>query len=416
MIDPKKIREQYDIVKAGLDARHYPPHFLEAYVTLDQQWRQELQAVEILQQKRNGLTPKGKPTPEQQAELKQLSADLKQKEEALKELESQATQAALFLPNVPDPSTPIGHSEEENVEIRTWGTPRTFDFTPKPHNELGTQLDILDFERAAGIAGARMVVYKGQGARLERAIMNLMLDTHTQEHGYTEILPPVLVNSSSMTGTGQLPKFEDDSFKIADTDLWLSPTSEVQLTNLYKDSIIAEEKLPLQLTAYTACFRKEAGSYGKDMAGIIRLHQFNKVELVKLVHPDHSAQEHEKLLANAEVILQKLGLPYRVIALCTGDIGFCSAKTYDIEVWFPSQGKYREISSCSNFLDFQSRRAMIRYKNASTGKVNYLHTLNGSGLAIDRTWAALVENYQNQDGSITLPDVLLPYVGVTQIS
>ncbi len=411
MIDPKRIRERYNEVKAGFDARHYPPHFLENFVRLDLEWRQAQQEIDLLKNQRNQLTPKGKPTPEQFQKLKELADTIKSKQDRVQTLEQDASHAALYLPNVPHASVPVGKSEENNIEVRQVGKPRDFSFTPKAHHELGTGLNILDFERATAVSGARSVMYRGQGAKLERALINFMLDTHTTHHGYTEIIPSVMVNSASMTGTGQLPKFGEDSFKLTDTDLWLSPTSEVQLTNAYQNTILNEEELPLKLTAYTPCFRKEAGSYGKDMAGIIRLHQFNKVELVKLVHPDQSWNELETLLNNAETILQLLELPYRVITLCTGDMGFTSAKTYDIEVWFPAQGKYREISSCSNFLDFQARRAMIRYKQKDSGKVQYLHTLNGSGLAVGRTWAALVENFQNEDGSISVPDKLKPYMG-----
>jgi seryl-tRNA synthetase len=416
MLDPRRIRDEFEAVKKGLSNRGQSLDVLDHFVETDKAWRKALQEVETLSAERNALTPKGKPTPEQLQQLKQLSEQLKGKQESLSPLESDIEKAALIIPNIPHPSVPVGKDESENVVVKTVGTPKTFNFTPKPHEELAVNLGLLDFERAAKISGARFAVYKGLGARLERSLIQLMLDKHSLNHGYTEILPPVLVNSASMQGTGQLPKFADDSFKIDDTDLWLSPTSEVQLTNLYRDTIIPEEELPVKMTAYTACFRKEAGSYGKDMSGIIRQHQFNKVELVKIVHPDQSLNELELLLADAESILQALELPYRVVSLCTGDIGFSSAKTYDIEVWFPSQNKYREISSCSTFLDFQARRAMIRYKSKESGKVQYAHTLNGSGLAVGRTFAALLENYQQEDGSITIPKPLQPFLGVSSLA
>lgn len=415
MLDPRRIRDEFDSVKQGLLNRGASLDILDQFSNLDRTWRQALQEVELLQSERNAKTPKGKPSPEQLQLLKQLSDSVKQKQESLTPLEEAVQHIALTIPNVPHDSVPIGKDETENVVVKTVGTPKTFDFTPKPHEEVAQNLGLLDFENASKISGSRFVVYKGLGARLERTLIQFMLNKQTLENGYTEILPPVLVNSASMQGTGQLPKFADDSFKIDDTDYWLSPTSEVQLTNLYRDMIIPEESLPVKMSAYTPCFRKEAGSYGKDISGIIRQHQFNKVELVKIVHPDDSLKELENLLADAESILQALELPYRVVSLCTGDMGFSSAKTYDIEVWFPSQNKYREISSCSTFLDFQARRAMIRYKSKSTGKVQYAHTLNGSGLAVGRTFAALIENCQQQDGSVMIPAVLHPMLGVSTL-
>jgi seryl-tRNA synthetase len=415
MIDPKKIRENWDDVKAGLDSRNYPPEYLDNYKKLDEQWREVLQTIDTLKNKRNSSVPKGKPIPEELTKLKTLSDEIKQKNEVLQQLEEQMKKAAQELPNIPLADVPKGKTEEDNVEVRKFGVPKDFEFKPKPHDEIGKNLGVLDFETAAKVTGSRFVYYKGLGAKLERSLINFMLNTHVDKHDYQEILPPVVVNSQSMLGTGQLPKFADDSFQLTDTDYWLSPTAEVQLTNMYRDSIIPEEELPKKVTAQTICFRKEAGSYGKDVAGIIRQHQFNKVELVKFVKPENSERELELLLGNAEKILQELELPYRVVCLCTGDLGFSSAKTYDIEVWMPSQGRYREISSCSNFLDFQSRRAMIRYRSSTNGKVNYLHTLNGSGLAVGRTFAAVIENYQNADGTVTIPERLRAYMEVSKI-
>jgi seryl-tRNA synthetase len=312
---------------------------------------------------------------------------------------------------------PVGTSEKDNKEVRRWGQPPKFDFKPKPHWELGEQLGILDLERAAKISGARFAVYWEQGARLERALANFMLDLHTREHGYTEVLPPFMVNPESMYGTGQLPKFESDLFKVphGEKNFYLIPTAEVPVTNLYRDEVIASERLPVSLTAWTSCFRSEAGSHGKDVRGIIRQHQFQKVELVKFARPDSSYEEHEKLTRDAETVLQKLGLHYRVVLLCTADLGFSSAKTYDLEVWLPGQELFREISSCSNFESFQARRANIRFKPPGKGKSEYVHTLNGSGLAVGRTWVAIVENYQQADGTVIVPEALRPYMGTDRI-
>lgn len=415
MIDPKLVRDTPDIVRDSLDARRYPLHFLDSFIQADSEWRQLLQEVEILKQERNTLTPKGKPDPEILGKLKALSDAIKFKQERLLQLEFAAEQAALLLPNIPAADVPRGPSEAENVKLRQEGTPPLFSFSPKAHETIGTDLGLLDFESGAKIAGSRFVVYKGLGAKLARALIQFMLDVHTEENGYTEYAPPVIVNTRSLQATGQLPKFEDDLFKIADTDYFLSPTAEVQLTNLYRDCIISEGDLPLCMTAYTPCFRREAGSYGRDVSGLIRNHQFDKIELVRIVHPSQSEKEHQRLLAHAESILKKLELPYQVLALCTGDMGFASAKTLDLEVWFPSQNKYREISSVSNFSDFQARRAMIRYRDLQTGKVHLVHTLNGSGLAVGRTVACILENYQNEDGSIRIPTALKPYMGCTTI-
>src|ERR1700731_1664274 len=349
------------------------------------------------------------------AEMKQVSERIKQSDERIAELDTTQRALLLIIPNVPHVSVPVGHSAAENVEVRRWGTPPKFDFSPKPHWEVGERAGILDLASATKITGARFAVYKGWGARLERALANFFLDVHTREHGYTEILPPFLVNTASLTGAGQLPKFAADLFKVENTDFWLTPTSEVELHNLYRDETIPEEKLPIFLTAWTACFRSEAGAAGKDTRGILRQHQFQKVELFKFTHPQKSYEEHEALVRNAETILQRLGLHYRTMLLCTGDMGFASAKTYDIEVWLPSSGEFREISSCSNCEAFQSRRAGIRYKPKGVGKSDFVHTLNGSGLAVGRTWIAVVENYQQADGSILIPEVLRPYMGIDRI-
>ena len=349
------------------------------------------------------------------AEMKQVSERIKQTDERIAQLDAKQRELLLIIPNIPHKSVPYGQGAEGNVEVRRWGTPPKFDFQPKPHWEVGEAAGILDLEAAARITGARFAVYKGWGARLERSLANFFLDLHTREHGYAEILPPFLVNSASLLGAGQLPKFAADLFRLQDTDFWLTPTSEVELHNLYRDTTIPEEQLPIYVTAWTACFRSEAGAAGKDTRGILRQHQFQKVELFKFTHPDKSYEEHEALTRNAETILQKLGLHYRTVLLCTGDIGFASAKTYDLEVWLPSSNEFREISSCSNCEAFQARRAGIRFKPKGGGKSEFVHTLNGSGLAVGRTWIAVVENYQQADGSIVIPEVLRPYMGIERI-
>ncbi len=326
-------------------------------------------------------------------------------------VESELRNIILQIPNITNEQVPVGKDDSDNIEIRKWGEPRNFNFKVKDHVEIGKRLDILDLERAAKITGARFALYKGLGAKLERALANFMIDIHTNDHGYTEVLPPLMANSDSFIGTGNLPKFEDDLFKINDTDYYLIPTAEVPVTNIYRDEILSEDRLPVKYVAYTPCFRKEAGSYGKDVYGIMRQHQFNKVELVKFTTPQCSYDEHEALTGNAAKILELLELPYRIVVLCTGDIGFSSAKTYDIEVWIPSENKYREISSCSNFEDFQARRASIRYKPKAGGKPRLIHTINGSGLAVGRTVIAILENFQNEDGTVKLPDVLKSYMG-----
>jgi seryl-tRNA synthetase len=349
------------------------------------------------------------------AEMKQVSERIKQSDERVAELDATQRNLLLTIPNIPHSSVPIGTSAADNSEVRRWGAPPIFGFTPKPHWEVGEGAGILDLPAATKITGARFAVYKGWGARLERALANFFLDVHTREHGYTEILPPFLVNTASLTAAGQLPKFAADLFKVENHDFWLTPTAEVELHNLYRDETIPEDKLPIQVTAWTACFRSEAGAAGKDTRGILRQHQFQKVELFKFTHPEKSYEEHEALTRNAEVILQKLGLHYRTVLLCTGDTGFASAKTYDIEVWLPAANEFREISSCSNCEAFQSRRAGIRFKPKGGGKSDFVHTLNGSGLAVGRTWIAVVENYQQADGSIVIPDVLRPYMGIERI-
>jgi seryl-tRNA synthetase len=371
-----------------------------------------------------GAEKKGAITPGQKSELDGLSAEVLKLKEGIPALEEQAkaADAALYgilaiIPNLPHDSVPLGRDEAANVEVSRWGAKPEYDFTPKPHWELGEQLGILDLARAGKITGARFALYWDLGAKLERALMNFMLDLHTREHGYTEVLPPYLVNSESMYGTGQLPKFEEDLFKVpqGERDLWLIPTAEVPVTNIFRNETLDAARLPVSLTAFTPCWRSEAGSYGKDVRGIIRQHQFQKVELVKFTRPEESYAEHEKLTRAAETVLERLGLHYRRVLLCTGDMGFSSAKTYDLEVWLPGQGLFREISSCSNFESFQARRANIRYRPEGRKGSEFVHTLNGSGLAVGRTWVAIVENYQQKDGSVLIPEVLRPYIGAEKI-
>ena len=347
--------------------------------------------------------------------MKHLSEVIKQTDERIEALDARQREVLLTIPNIPHSSVPYGKGSEGNQEVRRWGQPPKFDFEPKPHWEVGEKAGILDLEAAARITGARFAVYRGWGARLERALANFFLDVHTREHGYTEILPPFLVNSASLLGAGQLPKFAADLFKVRDTDFWLTPTSEVELHNLHRDKTLGEDELPIHVTAWTACFRSEAGAAGKDTRGILRQHQFQKVELFKFTHPDKSYEEHEALVRNAEAILEKLGLHYRTVLLCSGDLGFASAKTYDLEVWLPSTNEFREISSCSNCEAFQARRAGIRFKPKSGGRSEFVHTLNGSGLAVGRTWIAIIENGQQADGSILIPEVLRPYMGIDRI-
>jgi seryl-tRNA synthetase len=395
---------------------------LDAFRTLDKERRELITTTEQLKAQRNKandeiatLKKAKQPADEKIAEMKQVSERIKQGDERIAQLDATQREFLLTIPNVPHSSVPVGHGAEDNVEVRRWGAPPKFDFTPKPHWEVGERAGILDLGVATKITGARFAVYKSWGARLERALANFFLDVHTREHGYTEILPPFLVNTASLMGAGQLPKFAADLFKVQDTDFWLTPTSEVELHNLHRDDTLAEEKLPVRVTAWTACFRSEAGAAGKDTRGILRQHQFQKVELFKFTRPEKSYEEHEALVRNAETILQKLGLHYRVMLLCTGDMGFASAKTYDLEVWLPSGNEFREISSCSNCEAFQARRAGIRFKPKAGGKSDFVHTLNGSGLAVGRTWIAVVENYQQADGSILIPEALRPYMGIDRI-
>ncbi len=407
---------------AAMAEKRGTPLHLDAFRVLDAQRRELITATEQLKAQRNKASDeiarlkKAKENADSLiGEMKAVSERIKEADERIAQLNATQSELMLTIPNVPHESVPVGHSAEENVEVRRWGTAPKFDFVAKPHWEVGERAGILDLSVATKITGARFAVYKSWGARLERALANFFLDVHTREHGYTEILPPFLVNTASLMGAGQLPKFAADLFRVEGTDFWLTPTSEVELHNLHRDETIAEEKLPIYVTAWTACFRSEAGAAGKDTRGILRQHQFQKVELFKFTHPEKSYEEHEKLLANAETILQKLGLHYRTMLLCTGDMGFASAKTYDIEVWLPSSGEFREISSCSNCEAFQARRAGIRFKPKGGGKSDFVHTLNGSGLAVGRTWIAVVENYQQADGSIVVPEVLRPYMGIDRI-
>lgn len=417
MLDIKLVRANPEIVKEAMQKRGTDIS-LDEFLELDAKRRDILYKTEQLKNKRNVVSEeiarlkKAKENAENLIlEMREVSQEIKELDDQLKEYEDKMNQILMRIPNIPHQSVPVGKSEDDNVEVKKWGTPRAFEFEPLAHWDIGEKLGILDFERAAKISGARFTVYKGAGARLERAVTNFMLDLHIEKHGYQEIFPPFLVNSASMTGTGQLPKFEEDLFKLREGDYYLIPTAEVPVTNLHRDEILDEKQIPILYTAYTACFRAEAGAAGRDSRGIIRQHQFNKVELVKFAHPDNSYQELEKLLNNAEEVLQILELPYRVVALCTGDMGFSSAKTFDIEVWLPSFNKYREISSCSNFEDFQARRANIRFRSKAKGKVEFVHTLNGSGLAVGRTVAAILENNQQADGSVLVPQALVPYMG-----
>ena len=392
-----------------------------AFQSLDQRRRQLVTDSEQLKASSNSaaaeigkLRREGVDTSERQAEVRRLAEQSKGLDEQVRQIDEEFRLLLASIPNTPHESVPVGRSADDNVEVRRWGTPREFGFTPKAHWDLGPELGILDMERAAKVTGARFAVYAGQGARLERVLISFMLDVHTREHGYREVLPPFLINSASMFGTGQLPKFAEDSFKCEGHDLWLAPTAEVPVTNLFRDEVLNAGSLPICLCAYTPCFRSEAGSYGRDVRGIIRQHQFQKVELVKFSPADQSYEELEKLTSDAEDILRRLELPYRTVVLSTGDMGFSSAKTYDIEVWLPGQSAYKEISSCSNFEAFQARRAQIRTKGAK-GKNEFVHTLNGSGLAVGRTWVAIIENYQQPDGSVLIPKVLQPYMGAERI-
>jgi seryl-tRNA synthetase len=424
MLDTKFIEDNLDLVVEKTKQRHTIVDF-EMVKEFIKQRKTVIKEVEQLESIRNKgsrevgtLMREGKneEANKLQGELKEISGNIKLLNEKRNDVESRLRDLLMVIPNITSDDVPVGKSENDNIEIRKWGTPRTFNFKIKDHVEIGKQLGILDLERAAKITGARFSLYKGLGAKLDRALINFMLDVHTNKHGYTEVLPPFVANSNSFIGTGNLPKFEDDLFKLQDTDYYLVPTAEVPLTNIYNDEILNEEELPIKYTAYTPCFRKEAGSYGKDVHGIMRQHQFNKVELVKFTTPQQSDNEHESLTSDASKILELLDLPYRIVILCTGDTGFSSSKTYDIEVWIPSENRYREISSCSNFRDFQARRANIRYRPGDGGKPILVNTLNGSGLAVGRTVIAILENNQNPDGSITIPKALVPYMGTEKIS
>ena len=422
MLDIKRIREDFEGVKTAVERRGKGDFGIGKVMEFDAKRREILAEVEALKNKQNTVSrevPKlkkeGKDTSELFAEMKTLSQKIKEFDSVLSELEGNLRSALLAVPNTPYKDVQFGADDSDNEELRKVGTPREFDFEAKAHWDIGEDLDILDFERASKIAGARFTVYKGLGARLERAVINFMLDLHTTEQGYQEILPPFMVNRDAMTGTGQLPKFEDDMFYVPAKDFFLIPTAEVPVTNLRAQEIISADELPIYYTAYTPCFRKEAGSAGRDTRGLIRQHQFNKVEMVKFVKPEDSYDELESLTNDAEEVLKRLGIPYRVVRLSSGDLGFSSAMTYDIEVWMPSYGRYVEISSCSNFEDFQARRANIRFKRDKEHKPEFVHTLNGSGLAVGRTVAAILENYQNEDGSVTIPEALRKYMGVDVI-
>ena len=416
MLDIKYLRENLAAAEKALSTRAGKVD-LSGFQALDQQRRELLSEVELLKAEKNkvsALIGKTKDKSQVQGEIvrmKEVSSQIKVLDDRLREVANQLNELLMGLPNIPHEKSPVGAAEEDNVEIRVWGEKPALNFAPKAHWDIGEGLGILDFERGSKLSGARFCVYFGAGARLERALINFMLDLHTSEHNYTETLPPFLVNRASMTGTGQLPKFEDDLFHTEGVDLFLIPTAEVPVTNIHRDEILAEKDLPLCYTAYTPCFRKEAGSHGKDTRGLIRQHQFNKVEMVKFTRPEDSDAELDRLLQNAEKVLQLLGLSYRVVDLCTGDIGFSAARTFDIEVWLPGQECYREISSCSNFRDFQARRAAIRFRREGAKKPELVHTLNGSGLAVGRTLLAILENYQQEDGSVLIPEVLKPYMG-----
>ena len=422
MLDIKRIREDFDNVKKAVESRGQGDFGIDKVLEYDKTRRELLAKVEQMKNQQSVsskqipvLKKEGKDTTELMAEMKKLSEEIKVLDAQVSEVEANLRNALLNIPNTPFRDVQVGVDDSDNVELRKWGEPRKFDFEEKAHWDIGADLDILDFERAAKIAGARFTVYKGMGARLERSVINFMLNLHTEEHGFTEILPPFMVNRDAMTGTGQLPKFEEDMFYIPQKDFFLIPTAEVPVTNLYDNEILAEEQLPIYHTAYTPCFRAEAGSAGRDTRGLIRQHQFNKVELVKFVKPETSYDELESLTKAAETVLQKLEIPYRVVRLSTGDLGFSSAMTYDIEVWMPSYGRYVEISSCSNFENYQARRANIRFRPAEKGKPEFVHTLNGSGLAVGRTVAAILENYQQADGSVVIPEALRPYMGIDKI-
>jgi seryl-tRNA synthetase len=421
MLDLRFVRENADAVKASLSRRGINLDLTD-FLALDARRRAAQQEIEALRRRRNEVSEEigrlkkdGQPAEDKVAEMRAVGDSIAAIESSIRDVEEAQRNILLNIPNLPHVSVPDGKDENDNVEIRRWspqgGEPPKFSFEPKPHWDLAEYLDIIDFDRAAKITGARFALYKGMGARLERALINFMLDLHTTEHGYLEVLPPFMVNKTSMTATGQLPKFEEELFKVENGTYYLIPTAEVPVTNIHQDEVLPDERLPVLYTAYTPCFRREAGSYGKDTRGLIRQHQFNKVELVKFARPEDSYEELEKLLLNAEEVLKRLGLAYRVIVLCTGDMGFSAAKTYDIEVWLPAQNRYREISSCSNFEDFQARRGNIRYKPKGGKKTELVHTLNGSGLAVGRTVVAILENFQQPDGTVIIPEALRKYMG-----
>ena len=422
MLDIKRIRENLEDIKKAMDRRGEKEFDLDAVIALDDERRELLKEVEVMKGEMNieskkipQLIKEGKDITEDKANLKKLSDEIKSLDEKIKIVNDELEYKLLRIPNVPNKEVPQGETDEDNVEVRTWGEPTKFNFNPKAHWDLGTDLGILDFETAAKITGSRFTLYKGLGARLERALINFFLDTNIGEQGYTEVIPPFMANKNSFLGTGQLPKFAEDMFKIEGLDYYLIPTSEVPLTNIHANQILAFDELPKNYTAYTPCFRSEAGSAGRDTRGLVRQHQFNKVEMVKIVAPEESYNELEKLTHNAEYLLQLLKIPYRVVKICTGDLGFTAAFKYDVEIWMPSYNRYVEISSCSNCEDFQARRAGIRFKRDKDSKTEYAHTLNGSGLAIGRSFAAILENYQQEDGSVIIPAVLRPYMGIDKI-
>ncbi|MGL5150960.1 MAG: serine--tRNA ligase [Clostridium sp.] len=424
MLDLKRIRNNTEEIKVALSNRgeDFDASVIDEVVALDEERRKILVEVEALKSKRNSVSaeiPKRKKAGEDvtpiMTEMRELGDKIKEDDVRVNEINEKIEYIMLRIPNIPNPQVPDGDTDEDNVEIKVWGEPTKFNFEPKAHWDLGTDLDILDFERGGKVSGSRFTVYKGLGARLERSIINYFLDTHTCENGYSEVLPPYMVNRDSMMGTGQLPKFEEDAFKLENNGFFLIPTAEVPVTNMYKNEVLAGEILPIKHAAYSACFRAEAGSAGRDTRGLIRQHQFNKVELVKFCKPEQSYEELDKLVKDAESVLQGLGLPYRIVRICKGDLGFTAALKYDIEVWMPSYNRYVEISSCSNFEDFQARRANIKYKETPKDKPQFVHTLNGSGLAIGRTFAAILENYQREDGSIELPEALRRFMNCEEI-
>ncbi|BCJ87457.1 serine--tRNA ligase [Effusibacillus dendaii] len=418
MLDARVLRNEPDRVRESQRKRGESPDIVDDFLQLDTRRRELLTESETLKAKRNSVSQEvaklkkaGQDAESLVLEMREVGDRIKQLDEELRGLEDKIEHILLTIPNIPHESVPYGESEDDNVEIKKWGEIRQFDFEPKPHWEIGTELGILDFESGGKVTGARFVFYKGLGARLERALINFMLDIHTGEHGYTEVLPPFIVNRASMTGTGNLPKFEEDAFKLTDTDYFLVPTAEVPVTNLHRDEILQMSDLPRYYVAFTPCFRSEAGAAGRDTRGLIRMHQFNKVEMVKFTRPEDSYEEWMKLVNNAETILQRLNLPYRALDMCTADLGFGAAKKIDLEVWLPAANQYREISSCSNFEDFQARRANIRFRREAQAKPEFTHTINGSGLAVGRTVAAILENYQQPDGSVQIPEALVPYMG-----